>query len=116
MGKLPMFGIGLGHQIMALAKGGDTVKLKFGHRGANHPVKDAKNGRVYITSQNHGYIVDAEKLPKGAKLTHYSLNDNSVEGLAYESEKAFSVQFDPEVSANAEDTGYLYDEFVKMMG
>ena len=115
MGKLPVFGICLGHQLMALCQGADTEKLKFGHRGANHPVSDRSKGRVYITSQNHGYTVREDSLPKGAQVTHLNLNDGSIEGIAYPKKQAFSVQFHPEACPGPEDTAYLFDEFMDLM-
>lgn len=114
--KSPVFGIGLGHQLLALANGGETIKLKYGHRGGNHPVKDLEKDRTYITSQNHGYVVIADKLnPESAVVTHINMNDNSVEGIKYLNIPAFGVQFHPEVSSGYEDTGYLFDEFISMM-
>ena len=114
--SIPIFGICLGHQRMALANGGETMKLKYGHRGANHPVHDLKTDRTYITSQNHGYAVVADSLdPKIAEVSHENLNDKTVEGVAYKNIKAFTVQFHPEASAGPKDTAYLFDTFIKMM-
>jgi len=113
--KMPMFGICLGHQLMALAMGADAGKLKYGHRGSNHPVKDLEQDRVYITSQNHGYTILPETLPEGATVSHISMNDQTVEGLRYAGRKLFSVQFHPEASPGPEDTAYLFDEFLAMM-
>ena len=116
MGKLPVFGICLGHQLAALALGGETVKLKYGHRGANQPVKDLKTGRCFITSQNHGYAVVAESVKDIAELRYINANDFSCEGLDYPDEQCFTVQFHPEASAGPHDTGFLFDRFVSMMG
>ena len=116
IGKKPMFGICLGHQLVALANGADTGKLKYGHRGANHPVKDLTLGKTYITSQNHGYAVLAETLDeKTMKLSHINLNDNTAEGVEYPYQNAFTVQFHPEASPGPQDTAYLFDKFVDMM-
>ncbi len=112
----PVFGICLGHQILALACGGKTFKLKFGHRGANQPVKDLEMGRVYITSQNHGFAVDAESLRgTGFRLSHINLNDNTAEGLRHEELPVFSVQYHPEASPGPRDSDYLFDEFVRIL-
>ena len=116
MGKLPVFGICLGHQLAALALGGETVKLKYGHRGANQPVKDLKTGRCFITSQNHGYAVVAESVKDIAELRYINANDCSCEGLDYPKARCFTVQFHPEASAGPHDTGFLFDRFVSMMG
>lgn len=113
--ELPIFGICLGHQLMALAMGADTAKLKYGHRGSNHPVKDVEKDRVFITSQNHGYTILPESLPECATITHINMNDQTIEGLRYEGKKMFSVQFHPEASPGPEDTAYLFDEFLAMM-
>ena len=114
-GKIPIFGICLGHQLLALANGADTEKLKYGHRGSNHPVKDLKKDRVYITSQNHGYTIVEKGLPKHMEITHTNWNDGTIEGINYINEKAFTVQFHPEASPGPQDTAYLFDEFMKMM-
>ena len=116
MGRLPVFGICLGHQLAALALGGDTVKLKYGHRGANQPVKDLKSGRCFITSQNHGYAVVSESVQEIAELRYINANDYSCEGLDYPAMRCFTVQFHPEASAGPHDTGFLFDRFVRMMG
>jgi len=112
----PMFGICLGHQIMALALGGKTFKLKFGHRGANQPVKNLLTGKVEITSQNHGFAVDIDSLNgKDVEITHMNLNDNTLEGFRHTKYPIFSVQYHPEASPGPHDSKYLFDEFKKMM-
>ncbi|MDR3216046.1 MAG: carbamoyl phosphate synthase small subunit [Clostridiaceae bacterium] len=115
LGKLPIFGICLGHQLLALASGGNTVKLKYGHRGTNQPVKDLDTGRVYITCQNHGYAVDGSTLPKFAHVSHINVNDKTCEGVVYENKKAFSVQFHPEAAAGPKDSNFLFDKFMDMI-
>jgi len=115
LGKKPIFGICLGHQILALALGADTYKLKFGHRGCNHPVKNLETGKVEITSQNHGFAVDPETIPKNVVITHNSLNDQTVEGLKCTDVPAFSVQYHPESSPGPHDSRYLFEEFIKLM-
>lgn len=112
---IPIFGICLGHQLLALSQGAGTHKLKFGHRGANQPVRDTKTGRIYITSQNHGYAVTAESLPKGMVTSFENANDGTCEGLAYSEFPAFSVQFHPEACAGPLDTAFLFDDFIAMM-
>lgn len=113
---IPIFAICLGHQLMALATGADTYKMKYGHRGGNHPVKDLETGRVYISSQNHGYVVDMEKLdPKIATPAFINVNDGTNEGLAYTGKNIFTVQFHPEACCGPQDSGYLFDRFIKMM-
>ena len=115
LGQKPIFGICLGHQILALALGAKTYKLKFGHRGCNHPVKNLSTNRVEITSQNHGFAVDPHALPKNIDITHISLNDKTVEGLRCKNVPAFSVQFHPEASPGPHDSQYLFGEFINMM-
>lgn len=113
---IPIFAICLGHQLMALATGADTYKMKYGHRGGNHPVKDLATGRVYISSQNHGYVVDTDKLdPKIATPAFINVNDGTNEGLAYTGKNIFTVQFHPEACCGPQDSGYLFDRFIKMM-
>ncbi len=111
----PMFGICLGHQLMALALGGKTKKLALGHRGANQPVKDLETGKVEITSQNHGFEVVTDSLPKGVVPTHLSLFDGTLEGLKVTDKPMFSVQYHPEASPGPQDSHYLFERFVKLM-
>ncbi len=113
IGKKPLFGICLGHQVLALALGGRTFKLKFGHRGANQPVKDLRSGKIAITSQNHGYAVDPDSLPGDVEVTHVNLNDGTVAGLRHKSHPAFSVQYHPEASPGPHDADYFFQEFAK---
>jgi carbamoyl-phosphate synthase small subunit len=116
IGKVPVFGICLGHQILSLALGGKTYKLKFGHRGANHPVKNLQTGKIEITSQNHGFCVDMDSLKnKNIELTHLNLNDNTVEGIRCKTLAAFSVQYHPEASPGPHDSAYLFAEFIRSM-
>ncbi len=112
---VPTFGICLGHQLLALAAGARTVKMKFGHHGANHPVLDRDTGQVLITSQNHGFAVDATTLPSNARVTHVSLFDGSLQGIALTDRPAFSFQGHPEASPGPHDIVYLFDRFVKLM-
>lgn len=113
---IPIFAICLGHQLLALANGGDTQKMKYGHRGVNHPVKDLKTGRVYISSQNHGYMVKGDSLkPEVAEVSFINVNDETVEGLHYLGKNVFSVQFHPEACGGPQDSEFLFDEFIHMM-
>ena len=115
---VPVFAICLGHQLMALAAGGNTRKMKYGHRGGNHPVKDLQTGRVYISSQNHGYVVEAEELEKKgiARPAFVNVNDGTNEGMSYIGKNIFTVQFHPEACPGPQDSGYLFDRFMEMMG
>ena len=112
---LPVFGICIGHQLMALAMGASTTKMERGHRGANHPVKDLATGRIEITSQNHGFVVDPDSLPDSLEVTHLSLFDGSVEGLRHREKPAFCVQYHPESSPGPHDSRYLFDRFTALM-
>ncbi len=114
--KMPMFGICLGHQLTALANGGKTMKLKYGHRGGNQPVKDLNTGRVYVTSQNHGYAVVGDSIdPAVGKMSHWNVNDNTCEGVEYYNAPVYTVQFHPEACGGPRDTSYLFDRFMIMM-
>jgi carbamoyl-phosphate synthase small subunit len=112
---VPTFGICLGHQLLARALGAETRKMALGHRGANHPVKNLATGKVEITSQNHGFVVVPETLPKDAEVTHVSLFDGSNEGIRLKDRPVFSVQYHPEASPGPQDSHYLFDRFVKLM-
>jgi carbamoyl-phosphate synthase small subunit len=112
---VPVFGICLGHQILSLAMGGSTFKLKFGHRGANHPVKELETGRIEITSQNHGFAVDPASLPEDVTITHLNLYDGTVEGLRHEKKPVFCVQYHPEAAPGPHDADYLFRQFVEAM-
>jgi carbamoyl-phosphate synthase small subunit len=116
LGKKPIFGICLGHQLLGLAYGAKTFKLKFGHRGANQPVRNELTCQVEITTQNHGFAVDPKTLPAGVEPTHINLNDNTLEGMQNKSQKVFSVQYHPEAAAGPHDSSYLFEEFRKLMG
>jgi carbamoyl-phosphate synthase small subunit len=114
--NIPIFAICLGHQLMALANGFKTAKMKYGHRGANHPVRDLKTGRVYISTQNHGYMVLADSVnPEVAEIGFINANDNTVEGIRYKNKNVFTVQFHPEACGGPQDTEFLFDDFIKMM-
>lgn len=115
MDKKPVFGICLGHQLMALAMGGRTAKMKYGHHGANHPVKDLARGTCSVTPQNHNYMVDPDHLPSGAVVSHVNWNDQTVEGVRYTDRQAFSVQFHPEACGGPRETSYLFDDFLTMV-
>lgn len=113
---IPIFAICLGHQLMALATGADTYKMKYGHRGGNHPVKDLRTGKVYISSQNHGYVVDTDKLDEKIAVPAFvNVNDGTNEGLAYTGKNIFTVQFHPEACPGPQDSGYLFDKFLEML-
>jgi carbamoyl-phosphate synthase small subunit len=113
--NVPVFGICLGHQILGLAMGGSTFKLKFGHRGANHPVKQLSTGKIEITSQNHGFAVDPQSLPDDVEVTHLNLYDGTVEGLRHKTQPVFCVQYHPEASPGPHDADYLFDDFLKLI-
>lgn len=115
VGTRPITGICLGHQLLALALGGNTDKLKFGHRGANHPVKDMSTGRIMITSQNHGYVVTRDGLPEGAEITHLNMNDETIEGMQLKEQGIFSIQFHPEACPGPYDTDGIFDEMIDVM-
>ena len=111
VGKKPIVGICLGHQLLGLTLGGQTAKLKFGHRGCNHPVKDLETNKVTITSQNHGYVV--KTLPEDVEATHININDGTIEGMKHKKLPIFSVQFHPEASAGPQDSEYIFDKFME---
>jgi carbamoyl-phosphate synthase small subunit len=115
LGKTPIFAICLGHQILAHAFGGKTLKMKFGHRGGNQPVKDLRTGRVSITSQNHGFVVDPSSLPSNVEVTHINLNDGSVEGIRHREHPVFSVQYHPEAAPGPHDASYFFQDFAKLI-
>jgi carbamoyl-phosphate synthase small subunit len=115
LGKKPIFGICLGHQILGCAFGGSTFKLKFGHRGGNQPVKDLRSGKVAITSQNHGFAVDAKSLPKEIEVTHINLNDGTVEGMRHRELPVFSVQYHPEAAPGPHDASYFFSQFAELL-
>ena len=115
IGKVPVFGICLGHQLTALAMGGKTMKLKYGHRGGNQPVKDTLGTRTYITSQNHGYAVIAESLQGVGEEIFVNANDGSNEGIFYPGKKCFTVQFHPEAASGPHDAEFLFDKFIALM-
>ncbi|MFN7287354.1 MAG: carbamoyl phosphate synthase small subunit, partial [Verrucomicrobiota bacterium] len=115
VGKLPIFAICLGHQILGHAFGGKTFKLKFGHRGGNQPVKDLRTGKVAITSQNHGFAVDPDSLPASVEVTHINLNDQTVEGLRHREAPVFSVQYHPEAAPGPNDARYFFSEFADLI-
>ncbi len=115
IGRLPLFGICLGHQILGHAMGGKTFKLKFGHRGGNQPVKDLRSGRIAITSQNHGFAVDSDSLPSAIEVTHLNLNDDTIEGLRHTADPVFSVQYHPEAAPGPHDAAYFFREFANLI-
>ncbi|PTF81681.1 carbamoyl phosphate synthase small subunit [Staphylococcus chromogenes] len=116
IGKIPFFGICLGHQLFALSQGATSFKMKFGHRGANHPVKDLSTVKIALTSQNHGYAIDADSLKEtDLEVTHIALNDGTIEGLRHKFEPAFSVQYHPEACPGPTDSNYLFDQFIELM-
>jgi len=112
---VPVFGICLGHQVLGLALGARTFKLKFGHRGGNHPVKDLKSGKIEITSQNHGFAIDPESIPPDVQVTHLNLYDGTIEGLRHTTKPVFCVQYHPEAAPGPHDADYLFSQFVDAM-
>jgi carbamoyl-phosphate synthase small subunit len=116
IGKKPIFGICLGNQLLGHAFGGKTFKLKFGHRGGNQPVKDLRTGKISITSQNHGFAVDADSLPPEIEVTHINLNDGTVEGMRHKEHPVFSVQYHPEAAPGPNDAAYFFEEFAELIG
>ena len=115
LGRVPVMGICLGHQLVARALGADTFKLKFGHRGGNHPVKDLATGRVYITAQNHGFAVNPDTLPSDLEVSHINLNDGTVEGLRHRNMPLFTIQYHSEASPGPRDNEYIFDQFLGMV-
>ena len=115
VGRVPLMGICLGHQVLGAVFGAQSYKLKFGHRGANHPVKDMETGRIHITSQNHGYAVDGEKLPGGVEVSHQHLNDGTVEGLRGLRDPLLTIQYHSEASPGPWDNMYIFERFVQML-
>ncbi len=113
--NIPIFGICLGHQLISLASGAKTIKMKYGHHGANHPVLDLKTGKVMITSQNHGFVVDEKTLPKEYEITHRSLFDSTIQGIKHKNFPIFSFQGHPEACPGPQDVNYLFEEFIKLM-
>ena len=114
-GRLPIFGICLGHQMISLACGARTFKMKFGHRGGNHPVRELATGKIEITSQNHNFALSSERLPSCLEVTHINLNDNTIEGIRHRFEPAFSVQYHPESAPGPHDSGYLFTQFRNLL-